>query len=127
MTLDDRDTTGTFYNEIKFSSTDDAKTIFDRWFEWKDTSDNKRIYIYSGSTLYNEGDVVLQNPVARNVSFPAYVPGIDLFGNCDFQAKAVFGVENEIVCRYKITDLNECTSILSPNKYAGFEFCSTQS
>jgi hypothetical protein len=125
VTLDDR-SSGNFFDEITLDTLDESNIIFNRWFEWNDTSDDKQAYTNGDSTLYNKGDAILQYPLLRLTALPAYMPSIDVFGNCDFNAKAVFGVEQETICRYKITDLTECSTILNPTTYAGFEICSTQ-
>jgi hypothetical protein len=131
VTLDDR-SSGSFFDEITFDTEADATVIYNRWFEWNDTSDDKQVFSEGGIPFYNLGDAILQNPILRNpvvisASLPTYMPSIDVFGNCDFNAKAVFGVEQETICRFKITDpTTECPTILNPTTYAGFEICSSQ-
>lgn len=119
VTLDDRSEGGTFYSEIVMANENDSKIVLDRWFEWRDSPKSNTI-TSGGNILYSYGDVLERFISARNARVSMPFPQLDLFGKCNFDSYAVFGIPVDVTCKYKITSLAECTTILNPSTYAGF-------
>lgn len=92
VTKDDRTSFGTFYDEITLSSTADANTVLDRWYEWTDSTLSSDIEVYSTKILYNYGETVDTYDSAKGVRTGFHLPQLDLVGGCDFSSFAVFGV-----------------------------------
>jgi len=120
VSLDDRDSSSTFFEEINFANADEANTILDRWFEWEDTTDDEEIYLSETNSVYTYGNAVERYDATREIRLEMSLPQLGMFGNWDFTSSAVFGVPNDVTCLYKITDLAECTTILNPNTYSSF-------
>ena len=124
VTLDDGDNSGNYYNEINFKSTSDALTIFNRWFEWIDTSDDPEIFLQDNLVLYNRGDAVQQYYLTQNVKISFQFPSLGSFGNCEFHSNAIFGVDSEFKCSYRLTDVTtECPKYFSSLTYSTVNIC----
>lgn len=121
----------TFYNELQLS-TSQEKTLLGRWFEWEDSSDDELfdtvtintssdplLPTYVSLLAYNVGSTIKYYSSTRGISLNFPLPQMDLFGRCDFSSPASFYTEVDVTCQYKITDTDECTTILNPGTYAG--------
>ena len=120
VTLDDDDNSATYFDEITLDSTEDAPTIFNRWFDWEDTSDDPQEYTIDDTTvLYNKDDSVLRFDTNQNQQEDFNIPSLGAFGNWEFESNATFGRDSEFKCKYKMTDITtECQTYFNPSYYA---------
>lgn len=81
VSLDDRDSSSTFFEEINFANADEANTILDRWFEWEDTTDDEEIYLSETNSVYTYGNAVERYDATREIRLEMSLPQLGMFGN----------------------------------------------
>lgn len=82
VTRDDSGDSDSF-GEINFDPNNNTEdlTIFNRWFDWIDTSDDPETFTANGLTLYNKGDAIQQYSTARTFQSNLKFPSLGTFGN----------------------------------------------